>query len=252
MNNIVTKIVLGLLAVLLISSVAFGQTIEADPSDYTLGTPYVRDFSYSREGTAPGYDAANHTTDDWQRLGNSSLINDGVAWSIDNRKTWGTDAVMHQGTTVTFRFDFQRTDDGIHTYDQLKSWIDWNGDKDWDDAGEQIIAVKWWQWDQDLETRPENFSNTRRNNGEDVNLIQKYFYAQMVVPTWASLGETWIRTRVHCNHVSFENTTAYGELNQGEVEDYRVIIASPEPSTFILLGVGLLGFGFMARRRRNA
>lgn len=243
MKNIVAKISLSFLLVLLFSSMAMADVIPF--------VEYERDATGRSESTAPGYAAAYHTTDDWQRLGDVWQVNDGVDWSIDGGLTWGHEAI-HVGEAVSFRFDFQRTDDGLHTYDQLKSWIDWNNDKDWDDEGEQLIAVRWDQWDwEGGESRPDGFDNVRRNAGDPVALIQEYFYADLVVPEDAAIGETWLRARVHCNHVSFENTTAYGGLNQGEVEDYAVIIATPEPSTFILLGAGLLGLGFAVRRRRN-
>lgn len=256
MNNFFAKTISGLIVVLMFSSVAFAEMIVAGPDDYNFYEPeagvyYERDGRYYRESTAPGYQLAWHTTDDWQRLGDSSRTNDGVEWSVDGGLTWGHDT-MHVGTSVIFRYDFQRTDDGLHTYDQLKSWIDWNGDKDWDDEGEQLIALRWdqWNWEEPDSVRPEGFDNVRRNAGESVNLIQQYFYADVIVPDWAMVGETWMRTRVHCNHIRFDDTTAYGHLNQGEVEDYAVQIATPEPSTFILLGAGLLGLVCVGRRRK--
>lgn len=242
MNRFFFNIILGIVAVLLTSGVALAEVVDS-------GVYYDRSKTGVSSSTAPGYESAWHTTDDWQRLGDEWLVRDGVDWSVDGGTTWGHEAV-HRGTTVVFRYDFQRTDDGLHNYDQLKSWIDWNNDKDWDDVGEQLIATQWFQWNQS-EPRPDGFDNVRRDAGLPVNLIQEYFYAEVTIPVWATLGETWLRARVHCNHTAFANTTPYGKLTQGEVEDYAVIIASPEPSTFILLGAGLLGLGFAARRRRN-
>ncbi|QGY39677.1 PEP-CTERM sorting domain-containing protein [Pseudodesulfovibrio cashew] len=228
---------------------------EPDPTpEYPeLTVEYIRTATGAEASvsTAPGYTQVSHTTDYWQRLGNQWLVNDGVDWSVDGGASWGHD-VMHWGHSVIFRFDFQRTDDGLHEYDQLKSWIDWNGDKDWDDAGEQLIAEKWYQWDPS-EEKPFYFDNYRLDNGLPVNLIQQYFFAEVVVPDYAVLGETWLRARVHCTETPFEDFSWDNNVTQGEVEDYAVIIASPEPSTFLLLGAGLLALLWAgARRNREA
>jgi len=242
MNKLLFQVLLGFAVILLASGAALADVVDT-------GVYYDRSKTGVSMSTAPGYESAWHTTDDWQRLGDEWLVADGVDWSVDGGYTWGHDTI-HLGNDVIFRFDFQRTDDGLHTYDQLKSWIDWNGDKDWDDEGEELIAMQWFQWDQSG-PRPDGFDDVRYDAGLPVNLIQQYFYAEVTVPVWATLGETWLRARVHCNETAFNGVSAYGKLTQGEVEDYRVIIASPEPSTFILLGAGLLGLGLAARRRRD-
>lgn len=252
MNKLLFQFLFGFAVILLASGSAMAEVVDS-------GGYYDRSASGVNMSTAPsdkGYESAWHTTDDWQRLGDTwqvgddpNRIFDGVDWSVDGRQTWGHDTI-HVGSTVVFRYDFQRTDDGLHTYDQIKSWIDWNSDGDWDDMGEELIAEQWYQWDQS-KARPDGFNNVRYNAGDPVNLIQQYFYAEVTVPVWATLGETWLRARVHCNETSFNNVSAYGGLTQGEVEDYSVIISTPEPSTFILLGAGLLGLGFTARRRRD-
>jgi len=184
---------------------------------------------------ADGYGTAKHKTGRWQRLGTaynkeySPQVNDtsddGVFWSVDGGSTWGHDD-LSIGNSVTFRFDMTRSLDGIHQYDQLKAWVDWNGDKDWNDAGEQVIAEQWFKAD-------------------DAGITSKSFEATYIVPDYASIGETWLRARVHCDHVSFADHNPYTYMSQGEVEDYQMnISAVPVPSA-----IGLVGFGIIGLRR---
>jgi len=199
---------------------------------------YERSPKGKNTSTAPGYGKTWHTIDHWQRLGSKWKIRDGVDWSVDGGKTWGF-RNLTRGSQVIFRFNFQRPESGSHKYDQLKSWIDWNGDKKWNNKSEGLIATKIFKKHQ----RP-----GYREDG--LSLYQKYFYAQTTVPIWASLGETWLRARVHCDDTPFNKHTPYSKMTQGEVEDYSVTIVTPEPSTFILLGAGLLGLVGLSRRRK--
>ena len=123
-----------------------------------------------------------------------------------------------------------RSNTGTHPYDQLKAWVDWNGDKDWDDAGELIIGEKW----------------IKDNNS---NILNKVFTKTLVVPDYTTLGETWLRARVSCHHTSFEDSTPYGHMWQGEVEDYAInTSAVPVPSTLALVGLGMAGIRRFKRR----
>ncbi len=192
-------------------------------------------------GDAPGYGNAKHRTNQWQQLGSlwdresSPRINDhddGVFWSTDGGATWDNPDLAI-GSEVVFRFDMWRSSTGRHDYDQIKAWVDWNGDNVWDNVGENILAEKW-----------------MKDNNSGIN--NKSFYATLLVPEYAAIGETWLRARVSCDHTSFKNTTPYGKLWQGEVEDWKLNVAPvPEPSTMILLGSGLIGV-YSLRRRENA
>lgn len=94
----------------------------------------------------------------------------------------------------------------------LDAWIDFNGDSDWLDAGENI------------------FSNTALSAGPNVGL---FFF----IPE-SSVESTQARFRFS----SHGGLLPTGEALDGEVEDYRVHIDSvPIPPALLLLGSGLLG-----------
>jgi hypothetical protein len=194
---------------------------------------------------APNYDKAYHATNQWQMLGtkwdketsplNQDTSDDGVFWSTDGGKTYGHDDLTI-GQGVIFRFDVTRSLSGDHQYDQLKAWIDWDGDKVWDNTAEQIIALQW-------------FKHVKK---QDDKITRKSFYTGIIeVPQYAHIGETWLRARVSCDHVKFEDTTPYGYLWQGEVEDWKVNIHAPLPPSVWLFGSGLVGLIGLRRFRKG-
>jgi len=82
----------------------------------------------------------------------------------------------------------------------LSAWIDWNGDGDWDDAGEQIFA--------------------------DVALASGMNNLSTLVPVDAATGTTYARFR--CSTDSGLAPT--GLASDGEVEDYRLMVTAPTPT----------------------
>jgi hypothetical protein len=219
-------------------------------------------YEYSDAG---GYGSAWHVTNGWQQLGDNwdtesgpltvdlDPSDDGVDWSTDGGSTWGySDLTI--GQEVIFRFDMRRAPYGNHNYDQIKAWIDWDGDNLWNNTEEVILAEQWFKYDPDP-TRSTSYDDTwwANNGGSTINPnaeLQRTFLVTLTVPDDAVLGMTWLRARVSCDHVTFANTTPYGELWQGEVEDYKLNI-TPVPSGIILAGIGLVVARWRLKRKEN-
>jgi hypothetical protein len=111
------------------------------------------------------------------------------------------------------------TDDVLDAF--LNAWVDFNGDGDWDDDGEQIFT--------------------------DVSLIAGGNPLSFLVPAGATPGDTYARFRLD----SGGGLTPYGLANDGEVEDYVVrIVATPEPATLSLVALGLIVSAAFRRPRK--
>jgi hypothetical protein len=186
-------------------------------------------------GDAPApYGAAWHDTDEWQRLGNDNTEDDGVWWSI-NGGSWGHDDLT-VGDQVSFRFDLWTSGTGRHNYNQVKAWVDWNQNYAWTNDLSEIV----------LEER------VFRNPDYDVPASTSILTSASFLITDDMIGDLWLRGRAQCNHVPFGSMTPYGNLWQGEVEDWRLTVNAtnvPEPSSILLIGAGLLGLIGVRNRR---
>ncbi len=229
-------------------------------------------------GDAPSsYGSACHDTDRWQKLGNTwdtdSAINsegsdnatdDGVKWktSSDGGNTWSSwssNGALKQGDKVKFKFSVNRSNDGNHQYDELKSWIDWNQDFNWSNTDEVIKMKRWYKNETkkgELDTSSSNFNNDLGTYNSNITFAK--FYRTMTIPLDAVLGDTWMRVRVVCeNSISQYSANqvldATGYQHQGEVEDYKLTIVAktasvPEPSTLFIFALGLFALGVKRKK----
>jgi hypothetical protein len=236
-NTVIAK---SMSALLLFFAVAIGNSSNA------LATN-IYDYS-----DALGYATATHQDPSWQRLGRlwdaesapkaSDTSDDGVFWSLDNGVTWGHNAIT-VGQTVKFKFDMYKYEWGRHEYDAIRVWLDKNRDKDFTDAGEIILTDKWY-----FRSMPGYVY------GDGIADVSKSFYTDV---TFNDVGDFWLRARVTCNESinnTLDNLKSTGNFWQGEVEDWKLTVKAapvPEPSTLLLLGLGLSGVAVMGRRFRK-
>ncbi|MBL9173148.1 MAG: right-handed parallel beta-helix repeat-containing protein [Verrucomicrobiales bacterium] len=164
--------------------------------------------------TLPSHDGAAHIlTSDSPRLG---FLRDGEAFPFVDASAFGDDVTP--GTSVP-ESDDGNDEDGVLLLGQLApgadatirlittipnggrakidAWVDWNGDFDWDDAGEQVA------------------SRTEVIHGTNFFTIQ--------VPATARIGFTFARVRISTNG----GLTPRGTVQGGEVEDYSLVVNAP-------------------------
>jgi hypothetical protein len=223
------------------------------------------------------YGKATNTNATWQQLGSSSLLDDGVSWSVDGGKTFGHQAIG-VGKETIFNFEIVKDEWGVHQWDALKVWVDMNRDGSF--QGDRVLQDQW-NFEQEhitalgvTSTQYHNGFNGQFNqacydnnrlhytdlesatdiNGNSLHYANasKTFTTKL---TFNTIGDYWLRARTVCNFDigSMSNFTYKGTLFQGETEDWklRVVTAVPEPSSIGLLLMGLAMVGGMAFNRKK-
>lgn len=221
---------------------------------YKLSNSYK---SYTQESSAKDVDEGDN----------------GVMWRTKNEdgtwSDWTNSGTMYRGQEAQFKFSMWRAQEGNHGYDKLKAWIDWSGKDGFnnDASGDELLIDKNWYKNHNASDRWDTSSHywnsaTRTRNSSD--LFREYIVTK-TVPMFAALGDIWMRARVTCSHSLAKysknfDLLPWGYQDQGEVEDFKLTIASrtqpvtpvPEPSTLIfftaLLGVMLRNRGTLAAK----
>jgi hypothetical protein len=257
-----------------ITGIALASVVAA----YANATPFgYKDFSNAPSPYAP----AEHETGDWQRLGMNYNLDDGVTWSTDGGHSFGH-RDLTAGSNVTFKVDLFSHNIGGHISDPVRLWLDWNADGTWSDD-EMIFSDKYKKSSTDrdywIKGTPDdptpngaNPWNSRQwTNGNAGDWVKLEYAFSVLVPTSASIGDTWLRARATCDASlggsDWQRTwsdwawdakegdinlmTPTGWLHQGEVEDYKIrinkqVASVPEPSGLLLC---LLLLPLLIRRR---
>jgi len=214
--------------------------------------------------------------------GSKDTGDNGITWTIQNSDGtwpirgedgwWGNTDAVEQGQTVKFRFSVTRSDEGNHKFDELKIWVDWNGqdgfnNNDIGTSGSEILYNTRWYKDQDKNDNSYGDSDYSGNSADYNNDIGAYnskdtyrnYILETTIPDTAVIGTTWMRARIACensltNYTENMNLTSVGYQDQGEVEDYKLTINAkavtpvPEPTTLFVFASALIGLALSRKK----
>lgn len=287
------------LTLLCLSNTALAASVTSCETKSTNNPGEAYDY-----GDATGYGEACHDTNRWQQLGYSKDKNrddialssgtgdnddgtpnrgwnqeteqnnvdkgdNGVRWRVQDENgnwinNWGR-AEFTQGQLVEFQFFVERNKYGNHEFDQLKAWVDWNGDGTFqDDGSETLIDRKWYKVADNFEAGNTVGNQDGGSNNDtlvtslhgsvknsDINRARVSVVKQ--IPYDAALENVWLRARVICENSLHEDDRLSntflptGYYHQGEAEDYKLAIV-PEPTTLLMFSTAM--FALMLRRNK--
>ncbi|GGG64846.1 GEVED domain-containing protein [Epilithonimonas arachidiradicis] len=151
---------------------------------------------YSFTTMAPTYCTAGATSTSWEKISNVTFadINNNSTATAGYEDFTAVTGNVEAGSTYTFTASFTGTS---YDADQVTVWIDLNNDKDFNDAGEQVLvtAIKKSPWT-----------------------------GSITIPASATIGTTRMRVRLNDTSSSSSNTTPCGTSTFGQVEDYTLNI----------------------------
>ena len=284
-----TKYVAITITLLCFSHVSFAGSVKTCAEK----TGSTQDFGDATESSKGGtYGQACHETNAWQQLGSAGV--DGIINETNDVKSankgWNAGATqdkdtnkrnkdtgdngvrqrvanddgtfsgkyrqpeLTQGQAVQFKFTVTRSDEGNHKFDDLKVWVDWNGqdgfnNNDIGKSGSEILYnAQWYKHQDKKDYTNSNSGNANSDLSVDNNKdTYRRYILETAIPLDAMIGDTWMRARIVCenslNSYSEDmNLLATGYQDQGEVEDYKLTINQvPEPTTILVFGSALIG-----------
>ncbi len=151
--------------------------------------------TYSFTTTAPVYCTAGATSTSFEKISNVTFadINKNSTATAGYEDFTATVGNVSAGSTYTFTATFSGTS---YASDQVLVWIDFNNDKDFADAGEQVLVTP-------TKTSP--------------------WTGSITIPATATIGTTRMRVRLHDSSLT-PNLTPCGTSSFGQVEDYTLNI----------------------------
>lgn len=214
-------------------------------------------FNYGDESDAPApYGKAWTSTGDYQRLGQSYGIDDGVSWSLNGGLTFGHEAITI-GQTVKFKFDLYSHNIGGHVFDPVRAWFDSDANGSWSNnemifSGQYDKATNAPYWQKGTPDNPyagAPYQDRTWRQGDTNDWIKTSFYTDLLFGENFKVGQSWLRARATCD-ASIGGTDWYGYhngywgwhanagdinlmgptgyLHQGEAEDYKItVLAKP-------------------------
>jgi hypothetical protein len=229
----------------------------------TIGSAVMATIWASSSYAIPfSYGEATHDTTEWQELATGPDKHDyGISWTLDGGSTWGQTLDLYVGQTVQFKLNLQDNDIGTHYGNLAKAWVDWEQDGFFDSTDSVAYGLNVLRPYKDAPAAsPANheyisaiYTLTNDNVGDDLWVRALATCSESVVSRdggshvagVSDWDAQWTLDYIN-NYES--RLVSTGHYAQGETEEFKLSVhAVPEPSTMLLLGLGIAGL--VVRRR---